>query len=225
MAFLSDTFTDADNTDLSAHTGETGATWTEHGSYPSGATLITSNRARCSAAPTCYYASGVPATAEYDVEGVIYVISNAGRSMGVAGRIDTAANSMYYADYDAVNARWEMFKTDAGTTTSLGTFAQTLSTATSYTIKLEIRDAAKKLYVAGVERISSADNAVTAAGRAGVRATITQGATGRAHLDSITASDVSAGRKNRVMVGGVFVDKPVLVMTGGVFVEKPVTAL
>ncbi len=60
----------------------------------------------------------------------------------------------------------KLFKRVSGVLTELGAYDATLANGT--VIKLEIRNAAKKVYVNGVERISSADNALTSAGTWGI---------------------------------------------------------
>jgi hypothetical protein len=60
----------------------------------------------------------------------------------------------------------QLFKRVAGVYTNLGTVAVGTTNAT---VKLQVTDAAKKVYVNGVLQITSADNALTAAGKAGLR--------------------------------------------------------
>lgn len=196
MPFVSDTFTDADGTNTVSHTGETGATWTEHPSSSNvNSQAIINNRMRHQGGTIAFYASGVPATAEYDVEVDVVVFTTFGVVYyGVSGRADTTADTLYYVSYDVPDGRWGLYKRVAGTQTSLGSYTQALTDGVTYALKLEIRDAAKKVFIDGVERISSADNVITAAGRAGfygyseASATATTGI----HQDNFTATDVSA---------------------------------
>jgi hypothetical protein len=188
--FVNDTFTDSNGTDLASHTGETGATWVEHSSYASGAFTIHSNQVYCSTVTALYYASGSPASAEYDIEVPVTKISpNSGRKLGIAARIDTGANTHYDAQiFEADTLR--IFKTVAGVNTQLAENAA-FGVGTS-TLKFEIRDAAKKLYVNSVEQLSTADNAITAAGKVGLfglgtAATTTTGF----HADSFAATDAT----------------------------------
>jgi len=60
----------------------------------------------------------------------------------------------------------KLFKRVGGTFTPLGVYDATLATGTI--IKLEITDATKKVFVDGVERISSTDNALTSVGTWGI---------------------------------------------------------
>lgn len=175
MVFVSDTFTDTNGTNLSSHTGEVGATWTKHSSY-TGNITIQSNRCVGPADGgddiTCYYASGSPTTAEYDVTATLIQTSDDAYSgCSVAGRISTSANTMYLVQRKTgATDQWELYKIVAGSATLLGTWSEALANGDSRTVKLEIRNATKKLYVNGAERISSADNEITGAGKAGTRA-------------------------------------------------------
>jgi len=196
---VNDTFTEASDTTLASHTGETGATWAKHASYAGTIRVIgATDRIRqdaVSGGDAVYYASGTPATAEYDVQASLYVASNVDFA-GLCGRIDTAANTYYLVIYYQANGTWVLDKVVAGTATNLGTYTQALTLSQSYTVKLEIRDATKKVYIDGVERISSADNAITAAGKGGVRINASSNSgtdiTGY-HLDTFSVTDLSGG--------------------------------
>lgn len=188
MAFVSDSFTDTDGTNLGSHTGETGATWTIHPSYSVHA-KIQSNRAYANGALRCYYASGTPASADYAVEGVIRRVTKTGNA-GIAGRVDTSANTMYLVIWQG-GANWELYKFVSGTGTQLGSgYNDDPADGTDRTVKLEMIGTAIKVYVDGTERISVTDSAITAAGRAGIRTNTATTTTGY-HIDSLTATDSS----------------------------------
>lgn len=167
MAFASDSFTDADGTALQSHVGEVGATWASHPQY-TGTYEIRSNRAAKASAdtlPCLFLASGLPATAEYDVQLVLHFGSTQVTRNGPAGRVSPTAKTFYAVRYAAGN--WQLFKFVAGTATQIGTFASTAAGGDDKTVLLQIRDAAKKVFINGAELISSTDNAITAAGRVG----------------------------------------------------------
>ena len=190
MSFVTDTFTDTDSTALTSHTGETGATWTKHTSYGA-ATIgtIQSNRLRSGDVTNdiCVYASGSPATAEYDVQCDLVAMGAVTNTFsGPAGRIDTAANTMYLVQSRIAAAQHRLFKGVTGTFTQLGSFTATLA---SCTVMLQIRDAAKKMFLNGVEQISSADNAITAAGKAGLRMKDDVSNSSGCHIDNFSATD------------------------------------
>lgn len=195
MPFVTDSMTGSAGTTLQSHTGEVGATWTLHTGLSVGTQAVLSdvNRVRHDlTGETDYYASGVPAAAEYDVSADFVVKSLAGEA-GLYGRMavnPTADGYLFY--YNNGAGQWILEKVVGGTYTSLGTFTQTLTDEQTYAIKLAIRDATKKGYVATVERISSADNAITAANRAGLLLRVGSNTTGF-HLDGFDASDLATG--------------------------------
>lgn len=185
--FVSDTFTGSDGTQLTSHTGEAGATWTL---ATGGADKLALASNRLSCAGTGYsealaYASGAPATAEYDVQFVYRINTSvpADSYDGVEGRYQTSGGNNYLVSYETFFGRWKLSRNG----TSLGTYTQTLTPGTDYTVKLEIRDAAKKVFIDGTERISSADNTVTAAGKVAVRTYGTNSL--NITIDTLTATD------------------------------------
>lgn len=190
--FLSDTFTGSSGTELSLHTGETGATWTQvFGVGFNGLVLSDTNRVRSDDAAThlAYYASGVPASADYDVSGVIHQFSITGY-MGVAGRMGTSEPdaTKYTCELGDGNLYLQVHDS-GGTPTTLGTYAASTSNGNDYTVKLEMRGTAIKCYLDGVQRISVTDSTIVTAGRAGIFAyDVATNSTGF-HLDSMTASD------------------------------------
>ena len=166
-AFVSDLMTGSDGTDLTAHTGEIGATWSKVTGV-TGVIKLTSNRCKGdSGGVSLYYASGDPTSAEYDVEADIYVISSTDYP-GIGGRVSTSAETGYFVWHDPSN-EWHLVQMISGTQTDLGSYSQALVSGTTYHVKLEIRDATKKVFIDGVERISSSDNTITAAGKAAIR--------------------------------------------------------
>jgi hypothetical protein len=195
--FVQDSFADTAATNLTSHTGEVGATWTEHPNYTAGGAAISdANRCRKltgTSQTSAHYASGTPAGVDYEVEADLVFLSSQSMSIGVAARIDTGANTMYFARWLNASTRWELFKLVTGTATSLGTFSDTFSSGTK-NLRLQCYDAAKKVFVDDVERISSADNAITAAGSAGLRdgSTIAGGDTTGFHWDNFLATEADA---------------------------------
>lgn len=184
--FVSDTFTAANGTNITSRSGEVGATWTSNA--PSAGTfLIQSNRAYPSVVGNVY-ASGTPATAEYTVECDYYIASATGSS-GPAGRIAPGANTYYYAYHNSPTNEWLLVKNVTGTLTTLGVWVSAVTTGQTYVVKLELLNAAKKVYINGVERISSADNGITAAGRAGMRSGSANTSTTGRHMTNFLAYD------------------------------------
>jgi hypothetical protein len=189
--FVDDTFTgEADDTALPAHTGEVGATWTN---LSAGLLVSAAGRVfKSGGGGSVAIASGSPATAEYDVEADIVALTDvSGHSLGVMGRVVDNSNHYWFDALDGTGLR--LFKRVANSNTQLGSYSTTVDGSYAARLKLELRDGAKKCYEAGVERISSADNALTAAGSAGIRAAGTASSTTGLHLDNFTASDPAAG--------------------------------
>jgi len=192
--FVDDTFTDTDGTALDAHTGETGAAWTQHPSYGVGTdSVINSNRLRDadSSNALVYYASGVPAGVEYDVQVTLRRVAGGGQDFsGFFGRLSTTVDSGYFLQYRVDVTEWRLFKADGGAYTQLGSYVQGLTNDTDYVARLEVKDATKKLFVDGVERISSTNNDITAAGRAGMRLIGSATASDGSHWDNFSATDI-----------------------------------
>ena len=104
--FVRDTMTGSDGTDLTAHTGETGATWAKVAST-TGSIKLTSNRCKGdSGVVSLYYASGDPASAEYDVEADLYKVSNTDYA-GIGGRVSTTRRqAISFGQRPEVNGTW-----------------------------------------------------------------------------------------------------------------------
>lgn len=197
-AFVNDTFTDTNGTLLSAHTGETNATWAHHpaAAYSGHTAEISGNRARstdASSTATAYvnnHASGDPATADYEVEAPVFQLATlvAGGAAGVCGRMDSTADTFYNARFTGGGV-WELRKVVAATGTTLGsTVADTIGNGNSKTVKLRMVGDQISLYVDGALTIGPiTDSAITAKGEVGFRL-IRQ----ELHLLSITATDVVA---------------------------------
>ncbi len=188
--FVNDTLTDTNAVLLENHTGETGATWAKHPANIDNA-QIQGNRAcnkNAAGADSLYYASGVPASADYEVEGDCFVQTNlAGADWWLVARIDTVANTCYRVRYSKDNGYWQLFKVVTGSFTSLGTFVQALSTSTAYHALLLVKGNTQRFFVDGVERITAADTAVTGTGRPGCAFFGAATLTTNYHLDNFKA--------------------------------------
>lgn len=179
-----DSFTDADATPLGSHVSDSGHTWTLGTSVFGQLYINASNElANTFSSLSWYYTSATPETAEYDIQ---CDISGSGSTGGPNGRHSTSANTRYFVIYNSGAAQWELTKIVAGAKTILGTYAGDAPTSPR-TVLLQIRDATKKVFIDGAERISSTDNAITAAGRAGVEGSTVNTDT----LDNWSSTDVS----------------------------------
>lgn len=188
---VNDTFTDANATVLTSHTGETGATWTKHSSSGTDNIQVQGNRICLSTGggdSQFAYASGSPASAEYDVEADYVVVLDSG-SQGrprLLARVDTSAHTWY-------EVLWEgafviLNEAIAGSVTQLGAYAIAASGGSIHVLG-QFRNATKKVFIGGVERISDSTNNITAAGKAGVGFVGYNDASTGIHLDNFQVND------------------------------------
>ncbi len=174
---VNDTFTEAADTALTAHTPDTGSGWTKEEAAGttnvmnvSGANDNAVASGATNSARLVYSAQPNPSVVEYDIE-----VTLPGIATGAGGGDDVAALLARFADtsnyytagtYGATSAADKKIKkTVAGVVTELATGDNGLTAGD--TLKFQVRDAAKKLFHNGVEILSTADNALTAAGKAG----------------------------------------------------------
>jgi hypothetical protein len=202
--FVNDTFsTGTSGTQINARTGETGATWT----YFTGVTFLSgqitignptgSIRSNTFDSALCAYASGTPASAEYDLTGSMVWPSGTqdGTRGGLVGRLDTAAEAFYRtivsvagSDFNAI----EFTRRLSGSNTDLGTaFVANWTNATPLPLLLEVRNASKKVYWNGSLQLSTTDNAVTGAGKVGI-AMMTNGGIAPSDTQSIRMTTFTA---------------------------------
>lgn len=195
--FLTDNFTGSNGTLLTAHTSDSGHSWTQHPAFSTSVALITTNRMSPPDTANPHfaaYSNATPASTEYDVTVDVFVRASVTTSMFIGGRFSTSAQTGYQLElnYASGDIGLVLYKANAGSLTSLGTYSIVAPAVSStITIKLEIRDAAKKVYVNGTERISSANNDITVAGSVvvgldGGGSTVTG-----MHFDSLTAGTTS----------------------------------
>lgn len=210
--FASDTFTDSDSTELSAHTPDSGGSWTQSTTWADDAVIVSNQLQLIDSATngTSGYAhSGVPDSAEYDLTWDSIVAADGASqniNVGVLGRYDGDA-TCYRCRYRPSQTRWQVTRIENGSGTLLGTYIADHAGGTAEA-KFEVRDAAKKLFVGGIERISTTDNVITAVGKAGIDFAALGGASNdRHHIDNFVADDLSAG-------GGTFTATSALT-TGG----------
>lgn len=170
--FVSDTFTDTNGTNLTAHTGETGATWTRHGfSQDTTVPTISSNLLAINegtANRTVYYASGTPAGADYTVA-VDYTISGSGveanEIFGPLGRVNTGANTMYAALVMQSAGGARLYRFAAGTGTIIvAAVPFTITASETYRITLDVSGTGATVTVAGRIQRASDSNWLTSSG-------------------------------------------------------------
>ena len=168
--FVSDTFTDTDAVTLIDHTPETGGAWIKNQGSASTNLDISSNTAvsgSTSGSNVLYSNSAPPGNVEYDINVDVFVGATDFGRAGLAARVLDSSNH-YFAIYDNAGTDRLRLRRVQGGTTTLDTSNETLTKANAYDFKFEIKDATKKLYVDDVEKLSSVDNGLTAAGSAGI---------------------------------------------------------
>ena len=172
-----DTFTETVDTPITAHTPDTGSGWTTVFDDTGGTEAEISETTDIFQASQiqnnvgqAYTAQPTPTTVNQNVSITLKVLdtTSSDRSVGIFAR--RADNSNFYHVQILPNAHTNpsitLYKFEGGVPTILGTFDAILAVGT--VIKLEVRDVTKKVFVDGVERISSSDNSLTAAGTWGV---------------------------------------------------------
>jgi hypothetical protein len=171
--FVTDTFTDTDNTVLSSHTGEVGATWTQHPACTTGTIIILSNRAHKDTASGngCYFASGVPANANYTVEVLEVDLTAVGLASRACGWMSTTGTFSAVCVGRQNTTAVELIKFIAGTGTQLDTAAVTFTTDQIRTLKLTRTGNDFEWFLDDVSQgvFTITDTEVSGAGRAGIR--------------------------------------------------------
>lgn len=201
--FLNDTFTGANGGLLSAHTPDSGGSWTQQTGYATGVYTVQTNR--IFAGPTggnaVYQASGSPATPDYEVTATIRIVSAANVDIGVIGRAAAAAQTFYITLVKRVASgpTWtiELYKCVAGSFTTLGSFPTIAAptVGTDHTLKLSMVGSAIAAYWDGVLTSAAAtDTAITAAGKAGIYSDLLSTTSTGFHIDTITATDIGLGK-------------------------------
>ena len=169
--FVADSFKGAKNSFLQSHAGETNATWAKSKVRNAGDLLLDDNGVHKDGGSNeaIYYVTSVPESPDYDVSADVYVVSHVPMAFSaICGRMDPDSKTMYTVWYSLSNTSWELNKFDRGDQNRLGQFSQELVPGKIYKIKLQLRNGSQKVFIDGVERISSTDNSLTAAGHPGL---------------------------------------------------------
>jgi hypothetical protein len=191
--FVFDSFAGTENDELSTRAGEIGATWINGTNEPYAGSIYISNANRLrSYDRSVYYASGTPISAEYDVQADFVLVGGTPGYAGLVGRFAPATGYFYRVYWDPSSQSLILQKSTAttGGTTPLGSYIPSAPVVGStHTIKLEIRNAAKKVYYDGVLVITSTDDELSGAGRAGIWFGATNSNTSGWNVDNFTASN------------------------------------
>lgn len=183
--YITDNFTDTAAINLSAHTADSGSTWTLHPQTPTGSILVSNaNRIMGNlAGDSLYYNSFVPTTANYTVKADFFCVTNSGAIVHFCGRMDTTAKTFYMCRYDGANIA--LYKCVAGTYTQLGSnVAGVLSAGQAYSLQLVMVGNKISVQQNGTALIAVTDSSITAAGRAGVLISSAETNTTGFHIDN-----------------------------------------
>lgn len=219
--FVNEPFTAANGTNVDSLTG-----WEAHPSK-TGSFLVQSNRAYASAGSPMLYHTGTPISADYTVETTIRCVTNSAKT-GIVGRLDTTAETCYEIFYRLSDTRWRLARKIDGTIFEIGSFTQVLTPGNDYTVALEMVGTTINVYIDGTLRIGVTDTGITAKGKAGIVQATSVSTTSGYHIDSITATDETAGppadptiKPMKYKVGGAFsAALPVKRRSAGAFATK-----
>ena len=194
MSFASDTFTDTDAVLLQNHAGELGATWTKGPNWSASSIKIKTNRIRGNASgANVYYASGVPASADYTVEADYVTLDASPTQAGVMAHMVTSGSDYFvWGQWDA--GYWRIYqRVNGGGATVIGNqVSHTPQSGHTYHITLQLVGTAVTMTVTDGETtiaVCTATTSVTNAGRAGLECTNAPGDTTGARLDNFAATD------------------------------------
>ena len=169
---FSDTFTDTNGTNLDDHTPDTGTGWTEEERTGVRSLECFGNNCEAEAGElndrATYSAQPDPTVADYDVEFDYKTVSiGAEAPYHLFARLTDLSN-FYLATFYGSDATddYKLNKKVAASFTELASLNETISDGD--TLKLEIKDANKKVFNGVTEKLTSTDNALTSAGKAGI---------------------------------------------------------
>jgi len=196
--FVQDVFSDIAGTDLSAHVGAIGATWTRHPNANATATYVITDSERVRPSGTggvenVFIASGQSLSDDYSVHADYYQLSYTA-DFGIIGRVQPSALTFYMARIQPGSNQVQLYKCVAGSFTSLGTSAYA-DPGNGTTKHIELRMLANKIsvVVAGTVVIDVTDNSIPSGRLSGFRSAAVLTDTTGLHIDNFyTVSDTNA---------------------------------
>ena len=150
-----DSMTGTADATLQSRNGETAASWTKYAISDSDAVLTPAGRIRKDGGTSLgavYFASALPASADYTVEADVYVASNLANDVaGVLGRVDVNNANGYYVRYEQADQRWILYRVSNADLTMLGQSGiQALTAGTTYRLALDLTGTSIRALVDGV---------------------------------------------------------------------------
>lgn len=198
-AFVQDSFTDTNATALQSHTGETGATWAKLTGFTRDAQIQSNVLENLTNSDAAYYASGAPASADYEVE-LDYSWVNSGLATSeVLGRMDTSTGDFYSFYYRRDANQYRLRKRVGGTYTTLSSVSGSSPGSGVYiNHRLALSGSNLEGFADDVSVLTATDSSLTAAGKAGLAFT-SPGSTGpRIRVDNFLATEADGGSELEV---------------------------
>lgn len=187
---LVDSFSgEAAQTAITAHTSDSGATWTRHPSYTT--TVISIDDAgrvySGSGSGGVVLASVIPSSSHQVMEADFVSLSApSGSAAGIAVRADATADTRYHFRRILSSNTWRLDKIVAGTQTTLGASAASSLVATQvYRMKLEANGSTITGSIDGVAVVTVTDTEITNVGRFGILAVGAGGNSVGYHMDNV----------------------------------------
>ena len=191
--FVSDSFTEGPgDPGLASHTGELGATWTDHphANYTAIFTVDSATDRIYSLGTAAYTASGTPPSADYYAQADFYLITAVSQNVAVGVRMHATDDTLYYGRLNN-GTEWQLFKRVAAASTQLGSNSTTnLPSAGGAPVTGRIVCQGDQIsFIAGGATVIGpiTDASITAAGSPCVRNAGAASASTGAHLDNFQA--------------------------------------
>jgi hypothetical protein len=187
---LTETFTAANGTAITARPSDSGHTW---GGHPSGSSTFTihNNRAYCSLGiNNLAMSSALAQTADVQATYTFRYLSGDG-SLGILLRLHPTAATFYMSRLNSAN-QWQIYKFVNGSATLLGSYSQSSSPPEDHTCIFDITGNVLTLTIGGTLRITANDSDAALANTRGVglRDSSVTTTTGK-HLDSLVVTDAA----------------------------------
>lgn len=200
--FLSDTFTDVDNTALQSHTPDIGGTW---GRFVGTSDItIFNNLARLNTIDTVGYTNtATSATADYTVTAFVRTFDATNNNkVGVLGRKVGGAQTFYiaYMFGGASGSRgFRLSKFINGSETVLSTYLFDFISDTFYSVRLDMFGSRIRMFVDGTIRADVTDASIPDAGRAGLYGSVSSN---RVQWNDLSCYDIPTKTATDSSIGG-----------------------
>lgn len=174
-----DNFAGAASTALTTHYADTGQSWTAYtiDGDTGTLTLVGNGQVQANTNTADAYSSLVPSSANYTVTANCTAVTSLA-ICATMGRMSTSVWTLYEAIYIG-GTGFQLYKVVNGTPTQLGsTYVVTFTIGTPYTIGLVMNGSTISGTINGVTEVTATDNAITAAGVAGFKETVTNNTMG-----------------------------------------------